>query len=196
MQCMSIWGRRMTGLRWNKISQAGMGTAIIDHALKKFGEDWSCHHGQISRGVPKERAISYQHCLPRPCPNCLRPDKASNIQLMKCLNPFHLPECCILTKFRFVIESKCFFPNISMFLCRKHIMQCINAPASRDSKLDFQLLTYVSSSHCSTKTVGLISIRFTGIDHLHTLYTPKTYANWMSAWSWFLCLKRPLLLHA
>ena len=31
-----------------------------------------------------------------------------------------------------------------MFLSKKHIMQQIKAPASRERKLDFQFLTYVS----------------------------------------------------
>ena len=43
--------------------------------LKKFGEDWSCHHSQISRGLPKERATSHKHCPLRPCLSRLRPDR-------------------------------------------------------------------------------------------------------------------------
>ena len=49
----------------------------------------SCHHSQISRGLRKERATSHKHCPPRPCLSCLRPDKASNIQLMDYSNAFH-----------------------------------------------------------------------------------------------------------
>ena len=85
----------------------------------------------------------------------------------------------------------CFvFSSIDMFLSRKHIMQWINAPASREHKLDIQFLTYVISSIWWIKTVGLISIQFTGIDQLHILYTStKIYANWRSTWCWLLCLK-------
>ena len=57
--------------------------------LKTFGEDRSCHHSQISRGLPKERATSHKHCPPRPCLRCLRSFKASNIQLVECSNAFH-----------------------------------------------------------------------------------------------------------
>ena len=46
-------------------------------------------------------------------------------------------------------------------------MQWIDAPASRERKLDFQFLTYASSSICCIKTGGMIAIRFRGIDHLH-----------------------------
>ena len=95
--------------------------------------------------------------------------------------------------FRFVIKSTCVFffsQTLICFLSRKHIMQWINAPASRERKLGFQFLIYVSTSICCIKTVGLISIRFTGIDQLHIPYTStKVYANWMSASSWLLCLK-------
>ena len=58
--------------------------------FKKFGEDWSCKHSQISRGLTKERATSHKHCQLRPCLSCLQPDKASNIQLMDCSNASHL----------------------------------------------------------------------------------------------------------
>ena len=80
----------------------------------------------------------------------------------------------------------------------KHIMQWIDTPASRWCKLYFWFLTYVSSSCCCIKTIGLISIRFTGIDQLHITYkSTKIYTDWMSASSWFLCLKNwPLFLHA
>ena len=65
-------------------------------------------------------------------------------------------------------------------------MQWINAPAARERELDFQFLTNVSSSTCCIKTVGLISIRFQGIDQLHIPDTfTKIYTNWMSAQIWF-----------
>ena len=75
-------------------------------------------------------------------------------------------------------------------LSRKHIIQWINASASLECKLDFQFLSYVSSTiWCIIKTVGLIFIRFAGIDQLHIPYTCiKIYANGISASSW-LCLK-------
>ena len=74
--------RRMTRLRWNY--------DIIDwnayyndkSCPKKFGEDWSCHHCQISRGLPKERSTSYKYCPTSLYLSCLRPDKASNFLLM------------------------------------------------------------------------------------------------------------------
>ena len=54
----------------------------------------------------------------------------------------------------------------------------------------YYFLTYVSTSICCIKNIGLISIRFTGIDHPHILYTStKIYANWMSPSSWLLCQK-------
>ena len=77
-----------------------------------------------------------------------------------------------------------------MLFCGKNIIRWINAPASRVRKFDFQFLTYVSSCACCIKQVGLISMRFTGIDQLHIPdASTKIYTNWMSASSWFLCLK-------
>ena len=68
-------------------------------------------------------------------------------------------------------------------------MQWINAAASCERKLDFQFLTWVSSSIWCLITIGLISIRFKGIIQPHIRYTStKIYANWMSASSWHLCL--------
>ena len=61
------------------------------------------------------------------------------------------------------------------------------AMASRESKFDFQILTYFSSSVCCIKTFGLISTKFT-----LNIFT-KIYQNWMSASSSILCLKRLLL---
>ena len=79
-----------------------------------------------------------------------------------------------------------FFFKHRYFLSRKHIIQQINTPESRERKLDFEVLTYVSSSICWITTAGLISIRFTGIDLLHILYTStKIYASWIRASSWF-----------
>ena len=34
---------------------------VLQSCLKRFGEDWSCHHRQISRGLAKERATSHKH---------------------------------------------------------------------------------------------------------------------------------------
>ena len=54
--------------------------------------------------------------------------------------PFDIQQqYCILTKYGFVIKSACDFFN--MFLSREHVMQWINAPVSRQHKLDFQFLT-------------------------------------------------------
>ena len=78
-------------------------------------------------------------------------------------------QCCILTKFRFVLKSTCVF-----FFQALIIMKRINAPAPRGCKVDFRFLTYVSSSICCIKTIGSISIRFTGIDQLHILYTSNS----------------------
>ena len=103
-------------------------------------------------------------------------------------------QCCILTKFRFIIKYTCFyvyfFQALICFLYRKRIMQWINAPASCERKLDCQFLTYVSSSISCIKTICLISIKFTKVGQLHIPYTfTKVYANWMTTSNWFLCLK-------
>ena len=80
-----------------------MSSTIIDHALKKFAEDWSCHHCQISRGLPKERTTSHKHCPwpPRPCLSCLRSDKASSILSMECI-PFN--------------DNAAFWPSLGLYL--------------------------------------------------------------------------------
>ena len=83
--------------------------------------------------------------------------------MFKCI-PFKR-QYWILTNFRFVIKFACVF--FFQVLIGKHSMQWINTPASRERKLDFQFLTYDSSSICCTKNICLISIRFTGIDLLH-----------------------------
>ena len=101
-------------------------------------------------------------------------------------------QCCILTKFRFVIKSTYvfFFSSINMFLSRKYIMQWINTPALRERKFDYQFLTYVSSSTWCIKNIGLISKQFTGIDQIHIPdISTKIYANRMSSSSLFFVSK-------
>ena len=58
--------------------------------LERFGEDWSCHHCQISKGLTKKRATSLRHCPPRPCLSCLLADKVPNVLLMECSKAIHL----------------------------------------------------------------------------------------------------------
>ena len=83
----------------------------------------------------------------------------------------------------------CFFKH-RYVLSRKHTIKWINTPASRERKLDFQFLTCVSPNIWCLRTVGLISIRFTGIDQLRITFTPtKMHANWMNASSWFFLSK-------
>ena len=137
---------------------------------------------------PTERATSPKQCPSSLCLSCLWPNKASNILSMEFSNAFHLTIMLHLTMSRFLIKSTCFFyffyffQALIYFSSWKHIMQRINAPASRERILDSQFLPYVSTIICCIKTVRLISIRFTGIDQLHILYTyTKVYANWMSA---------------
>ena len=48
------------------------------------------------------------------------------------------------------------FLRIDMPLTQEHIMQWINAPASRERKLEFSILTYVSSGVCCIKTFRLV----------------------------------------
>ena len=98
-------------------------------------------------------------------------------------------------------QSLCLSINLRVIFKYRHVfIQGTNlfAPASRDCKLDFQFLTYVRSSVCRMKTIGLISIQFTRNDQLRILYvSTKIYPNWMSASSSISYLdKRPLLLHA
>ena len=60
---------------------------------------------------------------------------------------FHLTTILHLTVFRFVIKSTCgVFKHWCAFLSRKDIIQWNIAPASRERKLSFQYLTYVSTS--------------------------------------------------
>ena len=40
---MPIWGRRMTGLRWNRDIIDGNEYYNHRSCLERFGEDWSCH---------------------------------------------------------------------------------------------------------------------------------------------------------
>ena len=90
----------------------------------------------------------------------------------------------------FVMESTCGFVKHWYVSSRKYIMQWINALASREHKLDFQFLVYVSSNICCIRTVGLISIQFIGIDQLRILCTStKIYGNWVSTSGWLVCLK-------
>ena len=150
--------------------------------LKTFGEDWSY----------RVIIASYQENCPRsewPRTSIAHPGRAwaacgPTKRPTFCWWNVHLHcikrQCCIFIKFRFAIKSTCVFSNIDI-LSRKYIMQWINAPPSSERKADFQFITYVSSSVCRIKTVSLISIQFTGIDHLHTLYTSTNiYTNWMS----------------
>ena len=157
--------------------------------LKKFAEDWSCHHCQISRGLPKERTTSHKHCPwpPRPRLSCLRSDKASSILSMECI-PFNGNAAFWLSLGLYLNLSIFFIKHLYVFLSRKHIIQWIGTLLSRERKLDFQILTYVSLSICCISTVSWISMRFTGIGQLYILYTfTKTYANQMSASNWLLC---------
>ena len=159
------------------------------------GEDFSCHHCQISRRLPKEQAPSHKQWPPRPRLSSLRPKKRPtfcwwNVQMQSIQR-----RCCILTKFMLVIKSTCdFFQVLTRFYPGNKFI-CAGVTWTQ---------TWVSISNlCQIKclphkTIGLISIQFTGNDNLHIIYTStKIYANWMSASSSILYLnKRPLFLHA
>ena len=174
------------------VSLAQTNTTIIDHALKSLLRTGGTTIGRYREDCPSSErpriSIAHPGCAWAACGPTKRPTFSWwNVQMHSIWR-----QCCILTKFRFVIKSTWFFffKHWYVFLPRKHIMQWINAPASRERKLHFQYLSYVSSITCWIKTVGLISIRFTGIDQLHIPGTStELYANWMSASSWFLCLK-------
>ena len=175
-----------------------MSTTIIDHAVRSLVWTGRVIIARYREDCPRSErpriSIALPGCAWAACGPTKRPVFCWwNVQMHSIWQ-----QCCILTKFRYVIKSAFFFKHWYVFLSRKHIMQWINAPATRESKLEFQFLTYVSSSNCCIKTISLISIRFTGIDQLHIPDTStKIYANWMSASSWFfVSKKRPLLLHA
>ena len=76
-------------------------------------------------------------------------------------------------------------------------MQWINAPASRERKLDFQFLTFLTISHKQllhkSRTVDFHNI-YRNWPATYTLYVQQyiyiyIYTNWMSVSSWFLCPK-------
>ena len=108
----------MTGLRWN--------WAIIDwnecyNHRSWFGEDCSCHHCQISRGLPKERAPSHKQWPLSPRLSSLRPEKRPtfcwwNVQMHSIQR-----QCCILTKFMLVNKSTCNFSSTDMSLSKEQI---------------------------------------------------------------------------
>ena len=57
--------------------------------LKNFSEDCSCHHCQISRGLPEDWAISHKQWPLRLCMSSLKPDRAADILLIECSNALH-----------------------------------------------------------------------------------------------------------
>ena len=69
-----------------------------------------------------------------------------------------------------------FFQALIFFSSKEHIIQWINAPASCEHKLDFQFLTYGSTSIRCMKPVGLIPIQFTGLA-TYFIHPPKFMHN-------------------
>ena len=63
-------------------------------------------------------------------------------------NAVHSTQSCILTKFRFVIKSAYAFMKYRYLFIQGHFMHRINALASRESRLEFQFPTIVSSNVC------------------------------------------------
>ena len=119
--CMLIWARKMTGFRWNY--------SILDwnecynhrSCLKRFGGVCSCHHCQISRGLPKERAPFHKQWPLRPRLSSLRPEKRPTFCWWNVKMHFIQRQCCILTKFMLVTESTCNFLSTDMFLSKEQI---------------------------------------------------------------------------
>ena len=153
-----------------------MSATISDRALKVWRGLVVSSLPDIPEDYPRIERPHHKHCPPRLCLICLRPDKVYNILLMKCLNAFHLTKMCILTKFGLVIKLRVvlFRPDTDMFLSG-NTMQWINAPAYTWFSLSY--LTH-SSIWC-IKTVGLISIRFTGIIQLHIHPTKYMQIEWV-----------------
>ena len=163
---MLIWARKMTGFRWNYSIPDWNECYNHRSCLKRFGEVCSCHHCQISRGLPKERAPFHKQWPLRPRLSSLRPEKRPTFCWWNVKMHFIQRQCCILTKFMLVTESTCIF-----FKYRHVFIQGTNLfpPESRERKLDFQFLTYVRSSVCRMKSIGVIFIQFIRNDQLRIL---------------------------
>ena len=98
--------------------------------IKKFGEDCSCHHCQISRWLPTEQAPSHKQWPPRPRLSSLKPKKRPtfcwrNVQMQSIQR-----WCCILTKFMLVIKytwiffqvlTCLFFIQEQIYFRRRHV---------------------------------------------------------------------------
>ena len=197
---------RRTSKKTSKIRVTGLcegnspGTGEFPAQMASNAENvsiWWRHHGAIITrfwdDCPRSERPRISHALPGRTWASWGPAKRQifcwwNVQMRSIQR-----QCCILTKFKFAMKSTCVFIDISLSgeQIEFHRHQ-INA----NLILDFSL--YVSSSVCCIKTVGLISMQFTGIVQLHILYIfTKIYVNWMSASDSLLCLyKRPSLLHA
>ena len=78
-------------------------------------------------------------------------------------------ECWLVIKYTRVFQA---LICCCCFLSRKHIIQWINAPASRERKLDFQFLTYFSSS---TSCIKKRPLDFNTI-----------YRNWPAAYTLYI----------
>ena len=182
---MSVWGTRMTGLRWNQ--------DIIDwdeyynhrSCLKKIGADWSRHHSRMSRGEDWPRnerpliSIAHPSCAWDACgPTKRLTFNWRNVQMHSIWRQY-----CIVTKFRIVIKSTWFFFRASIFFHPGNTL-------CNESMYRHHVSVNLIFNFC-IRTVGLIFLQFTRIHQLHIPDTStKIYENWMSASSWFVVSKK------
>ena len=117
-----------------------MSSTINGSCLKKSGEDCSCHHCQISRRLPKERASSHKQWPPRPRLSSLRSEKGPtfcwwNVQIHSIQR-----HCCISTKVMLVIKCTCNFSSTDIFFNKEQIYLCRHR-VNANLMFDFSLMS-------------------------------------------------------
>ena len=141
---------------------------LLQSCPGKFHEDCSCHHGQISRGLPPLGRAG-AHSSPTKKPIFLW----WNVQMHSIKR-----QCCMLTqcvpKFRFVILNlQVDFSNIALSVTREHIMEWINDGLIKKNQF-----------HFGKKKKKKMTA------YVHFMHPPKDRANLMRALCWCLCLEK------